>query len=95
MSQASCACRQAEPGARAARGRRRPSSSASLAPTQFEVCSTHQCSTITASAELEGTGQTSSFRSRFTERDGTCTFTFTESGERQSAVGTIPSTGQR
>ena len=64
-------------------------SSASLAPTQFEVCGAHQCSTITASAELEGTGQTSTFRGRFTERDGTCTFTFTESGERQSATGTI------
>jgi hypothetical protein len=64
-------------------------SSASLAPTQFEVCGAHQCSTITASAELEGTGQTSTFRGRFTERDGTCTFTFMESGERQSATGTI------
>jgi hypothetical protein len=64
-------------------------SSASLAPSQFEVCDAHRCSTITASAELEGTGQTSSFRGRFTERDGTCTFTFAESGQRQSATGTI------
>lgn len=64
-------------------------SSASLAPTQFEVCDQHRCSTITASAELEGTGQTSTFRGRFTERDGTCTFTFSESGQRQFATGTI------
>jgi hypothetical protein len=64
-------------------------SSASLASTQFEVCDAHHCSTITASAELEGTGQTSSFRGRFTERDGTCTFTFADSGRRRSATGTI------
>ena len=64
-------------------------SSASLSPTQVEVCDGRRCQTITVSAELQGTGQTSTFRGRFTERDGTCTFTYSESGKRQSATGTL------
>jgi hypothetical protein len=68
-------------------------SSASLAPTAIEVCG-NRCETITVSAELEGTGETSTFRGRFTERDENCTFTFTESGERQSATGSLTFDGE-
>jgi hypothetical protein len=64
-------------------------SSASLAPTQIEVCRRNNCTTVTVSAQLEATGASASFRSRFTERDGTCTFTFTESGQSRQASGTI------
>ena len=64
-------------------------SSATLAPTDVEVCDGRQCETITVSAELQGTGETATHRSRFTERDGTCTFTYADSGARQSATGTL------
>jgi hypothetical protein len=53
------------------------------------VCQRNNCSTITVSAELDTTGASSSFRSRFTERDGTCTFTFSENGQSRQASGTI------
>jgi hypothetical protein len=64
-------------------------SSASLAPTEIDVCQRNNCSTITVSAELDTTGASSSFRSRFSERDGTCTFTFSENGQSRQASGTI------
>ena len=69
-------------------------SSASLGPTAFEMCDAHHCDTITVSADLDGTGGTSTFKGRFTERDGSCTFTFSESGVRRSAVGTITFDGE-
>jgi hypothetical protein len=64
-------------------------SSASLAATAIEVCDRGHCDTIIVSAELQGTGETSSFRSRYTERDGTCTFTYTDRGVREFATGSI------
>jgi hypothetical protein len=64
-------------------------SSASLAPTPFDVCQRNNCTTITVSAELVATGGSASFRSRYTERDGTCTFTYTDSGQSRQASGTI------
>jgi hypothetical protein len=63
-------------------------SAASLAPTSVEICSRH-CETITVSAELQGTGEGATFRTRSTDRDGTCTFTYSESGQRQYATGSI------
>lgn len=63
-------------------------SAASLASTSIEVCG-RRCETITVSAELQGTGEGSTFRSKFTERDPTCTFTYSESGKRQFATGSI------
>lgn len=64
-------------------------SSATLAATDIEVCDGRRCETITVSAELQGTGETATFRGRFTERDGTCTFTYSDSGKRRSATGTV------
>lgn len=64
-------------------------SSASLPATQFEVCQRNNCSTITVSADLAATGGSATFRSRYTERDGTCTFTYSDSGQSRSASGTI------
>jgi len=64
-------------------------SSASLAPTAIEVCDGRHCETIVVSAELQGTGETTTFRNRYTERDGTCTFTYTDTGARQYATGSI------
>ena len=63
-------------------------SSASLAPTSVEICG-RRCETITVSAELQATGGSSTFRSRYTESDGTCTFTYSDSGVRQFATGSI------
>src|SRR3990170_4526329 len=40
-------------------------SSASLAPSAIEVCGNRRCETIIVSAELVGTGETSTFRGRF------------------------------
>lgn len=64
-------------------------SSASLAPTAFEFCNRGHCDTIVVSADLQGSGETSTFRSRYTERDGTCTFTYSDSGQRRFAEGSI------
>ena len=64
-------------------------SSASLAPTAVEFCIRRQCDSITISAELLGTGGSASFHSRYTERDGTCTFTYADSGQRAFAAGSI------
>ena len=64
-------------------------SSATLAPTDIDFCDGRQCETITVSAELQGTGDTTTFRGRFTERDGTCTYTYADSGARRSATGTL------
>jgi hypothetical protein len=64
-------------------------SSANLAPTAIEVCARRHCETITVSAELEGTGDVATFKSRYTENDGTCTYTYSDSGERRSATGSI------
>jgi len=64
-------------------------SSASLAPTSIDVCGSHHCTTITVSADLQGTGQATTFRSRYTERDGTCTFTYADSGQRAYAEASI------
>jgi hypothetical protein len=68
-------------------------STASLAPVAIEVCA-RRCETITVSAELQGSGDTATFRSRFTERDGTCTFTFSESGQRRFGTGSITFDGE-
>lgn len=64
-------------------------SSASLAPTTIEACDGRRCETIIVSAELQGSGDSTTFRARYTERDGTCTFTYTDTGERQYATGSI------
>jgi hypothetical protein len=64
-------------------------SRATLAPTDIEACGRQQCDTLTVSAELVAVGDSASFRGRFTEKDGTCTFTYSESGERQAAEGSI------
>ena len=69
-------------------------SSASLAPTGIEVCSRRHCDTITMSAELLGTGRFGDASAAGTpERDGTCTFTYSDSGERQFATGSITCDG--
>jgi hypothetical protein len=64
-------------------------SSATLAPTAIEVCDGRRCETIVVSAELQGTGETTTFRNRYTERDGTCTFTYVDTGAREYATGSI------
>lgn len=64
-------------------------SSASLAPTEIGLCDQRRCTDVIVSAELLGTGEASTFRGRFTDRDGTCTFTYSDSGTRQSATGTL------
>jgi len=64
-------------------------SSASLAPTSVDVCTRRQCDPITISAELQATGGSATFRSRYTESDGTCTYTYADSGQRQYAAGSI------
>lgn len=69
-------------------------SSASLGSTAIEVCGRRHCDTIIVSAALQGSGETSTFRSRYTERDGTCTFTYTDSGQRQFADGSITFDGE-
>ena len=64
-------------------------SSASLAPTSIEVCGSHHCTTITVSADLQASGPATAFRSRSSDRDGTCTFTYSDSGQRAYAVASI------
>jgi hypothetical protein len=64
-------------------------SSASLAPTSVDFCIRRQCDSITISAELQATGGSATFRSRYTDSDGTCTFTYAESGQRLYAAGSI------
>lgn len=64
-------------------------SSASLAPTAIEVCGRRHCETIIVSAELEGTGDLTTFKSRYTENDGTCTYTYSDTGQRRFATGSI------
>ena len=64
-------------------------SSATLAPTQVELCARRACDTVTVSAELQATGGSSTFRSRYTERDGTCTYTYSDSGRSSHGTGTI------
>ena len=69
-------------------------SSATLAPTNIEVCDERGCETVTVSAELEATGDTATFRSRGSYRDGSCTFTWSDSGKEQFATGTITLDGE-
>ena len=69
-------------------------SSASLPPTEYESCGRNACTTITVSAELSATGDANSFKSRYTERDGTCTFTYSDSGHWRPASGTITFDGE-
>jgi hypothetical protein len=66
-------------------------SSATLSPTDVEVCGSQgrSCETVTVSAELEATGGRGSFRARGSFQEGNCTFTFVDSGEQRSAGGTI------
>jgi hypothetical protein len=64
-------------------------SSASLAPTGIEVCGRRHCETIIVSAVLEGTGDLGTFKSRYTENDGTCTYTYSDSGKRRFGTGSI------
>ena len=71
-------------------------SSATLAPTDIEVCGSQGrgCETVTVSADLEATGGRGSYRSRGTFREGNCTFTYTDSGVQRSAAGTITYDGE-
>ena len=64
-------------------------SSASLAPVSVDFCIRRQCNAITISADLQATSGSATFRSRYSENDGTCTFTYADSGQRQSAAGSI------
>jgi hypothetical protein len=64
-------------------------SSASLSAVSVEFCVRRQCDQITISAELQATGGSATFRSRYSENDGTCTFTYADSGQRQFAAGSI------
>lgn len=69
-------------------------SSASLSPTAvtFFTCNQRGCTegeTVTVSAELTAFGPIFTDRSRSTFSDGTCTVTFTSSGEQRQATGTI------
>lgn len=69
-------------------------SSASLSPTDvtFFNCNQRGCTegeTITVSAELTGFGPTFTDKSRSTFSDGTCTVSFSSSGEQRQASGTI------
>lgn len=74
-------------------------SSASLSPTDitFLNCNRQGCvegDTVTVSAELTASGPTSTDRSRSTFTDGTCTITFTSSGEQRQATGTVTIDGE-
>jgi hypothetical protein len=69
-------------------------SSASVSPTDvtFFNCNQQGCTegdTVTVSAELTGSGPIFTDRTRSTFSDGTCTVTFTSSGEQRQATGTI------
>jgi hypothetical protein len=64
-------------------------SSASLSSVSVEFCIRRQCDQVTISAELQATGGSATFRSRYSENDGTCTFTYADSGQRQFAAGSI------
>jgi hypothetical protein len=74
-------------------------SSAVLSPTQvtFFECDEQGCvegDTVLVSAELTASGGSSTDRSRQTFTDGTCTFTFTSSGESRQATGTVTIDGE-
>ena len=69
-------------------------SSASLAPTDvtFFNCNPQGCvagDTVTVSADLTAFGPIFTDKQRSTFSDGTCTFTFSSSGEQRQASGTI------
>ena len=69
-------------------------SSASLAPTDvtFFNCNQQGCTegdTVVVSAELTAFGPTFTDRQRSTFSDGTCTFTFSSSGQQRQATGTL------
>lgn len=74
-------------------------SSASLSPTDvtFFNCNQQGCvegDTVIVSAELTASGPIFSDKSRSTFTDGTCTVTFTSSGEQRQASGTITVDGE-
>lgn len=74
-------------------------SSASVPPTDvtFFNCNQQGCvegDTITVSLELTGFGPITTDRQRSTFNDGTCTFTFSSSGEQRQATGTITLDGE-
>ena len=69
-------------------------SSATLTPTQVEVCDGRNCDTVTVSAELQAVGDTATFRGRSSFKDGTCTFTFSDSGQSRHAAGTLTIDGE-
>jgi hypothetical protein len=74
-------------------------SSASLSPTEvtFFNCNPQGCvegDTVTVSAELTAFGPIFTDRQRSTFSDGTCTFTFTSSGDQRQATGTITIDGE-
>jgi hypothetical protein len=74
-------------------------SSAVLSPTQvtFFECDEQGCvegDTVLVSAELTASGGSSTDRSRQTFTDGTCTVTFTSSGESRQATGTVTIDGE-
>lgn len=70
-------------------------SSATLSPTDVELCgSARRCETVTVAAELEGTGETATYRWRGSYKDGTCSFTYSDSGKEQFATGTITLDGE-
>jgi hypothetical protein len=69
-------------------------SSATLSPTDVEICDGRRCETVTVSADLEGTGETVTYRSRGSSKDGTCTFTYSDSGQSRFATGTITLDGE-
>jgi hypothetical protein len=71
-------------------------SSASLGPTDVEVCNEQgrQCETVTVSVDLQATGARGTFRARSTFTDGNCTVTFNDRGEDRSAAGTITLDGE-
>lgn len=63
-------------------------SSASLPTTSFEICG-RSCRTVTVAVELQATSGEGSYRSRGTQTDGTCTYTYTDSGTSREAAGTL------
>ncbi len=69
-------------------------SSASLSPTEvtFFDCNQQGCvegDTVTVAAELTASGPIVTDKQRSTSSDGTCTFTFSSSGEQRQASGTV------
>ena len=74
-------------------------SSASLSPTDVTLleCDEQGCvegDTVTISAELTAFGPTFTDKQRSTSSDGTCTFTFSSSGEQRPATGTLTIDGE-